>query len=180
MADESETNDTEAEGEAAPDKKGSSPIPFLIVGVLAVGLGLALPFVLPLEGGVAKDDSDPGFDHVEEIAEDLATYVPFTEDGDGIVVNLDGERMTRYLRIAFSMKIAKESEDEFRAKLAEKMPPLRDWLINHLSVYSLEEIRGAAGQNRIRREIRDQFNTIMFPKGGDRIFEILFFEFAVQ
>jgi len=180
MADEPETNDTEADGDAAPEKKGGSPVPFLIVGILAVGLGLALPFLLPLEGGVSKDEAEPIPEHHGEIAEELATYVPFTEDGEGIVVNLDGERMTRYLRIAFSMKIAKESEDEFREKLLEKMPPLRDWLINHLSVYSLEEIRGAAGQNRIRREIRDQFNTIMFPRGGDRIFEILFFEFAVQ
>ena len=180
MADEPESNDSEAENEAAPEKKSSSPIPFLIVGIVAVGLGLAVPFVIPADGSDPAKEPDPLPGHHDELPEEEVTYIPFTEDGEGIVVNLDGDRMTRYLRIAFTMKVAKESEDEFKELLAAKMPPLRNWLINNLSKNSLEDIKGPPGQNRVRREIRDQFNTIMFPKGGDRIFEILFSEFAVQ
>ncbi len=180
MADEQESKDTEGEGEAAPAKKGGSPVPFLIVGVLAVGFGLAMPMVIPFDGGDLKSNSDPLPVPRPEISEEEAAYVPFTEEGENIVVNLNGERMTRYLAIAFTMKISKESEAEFMELLAEKMPPLRNWLIGNLSKNSLEDIRGPAGQHRIRREIRDEFNTILFPKGGDRIFDILFSEFAVQ
>ena len=34
--------------------------------------------------------------------------------------------------------------------------------------------------NRIRREIRDQFNTILFPDGYDRIEQVLFQQYNVQ
>jgi flagellar basal body-associated protein FliL len=180
MADEPESKDTDAEGEGAPEKKGGSPIPFLVVGVLAVGLGLAMPFLLPVDGGLSQEESDPLPVPRPEISEAESVYVPFTAEGENIIVNLYGERMTRYLAIAFTMKIARESEADFLILLQEKMPPLRNWLIGNLSRNSLEDIRGPAGQHRIRREIRDEFNTILFPKGRDRIFDILFSEFAVQ
>ena len=34
--------------------------------------------------------------------------------------------------------------------------------------------------NRIRREIRDQFNAMLYPNGEEKIIEILFDEFVVQ
>jgi flagellar basal body-associated protein FliL len=44
----------------------------------------------------------------------------------------------------------------------------------------MEDLRGAAGQNRLRREIQDHFNTVLFEDGYDRIREVLFEEFNVQ
>jgi flagellar basal body-associated protein FliL len=53
-------------------------------------------------------------------------------------------------------------------------------LLNQISDKDLDEIRGGAGQNRLRREVRDQFNSVLFPDGYDRIFSVLFNEYNVQ
>ena len=45
---------------------------------------------------------------------------------------------------------------------------------------SLEEVKGAAGANRLRREIQDQFNTQLFADGADTIQDVLFEEFVIQ
>ena len=42
------------------------------------------------------------------------------------------------------------------------------------------EVSGKAAQNRLRREIRDEFNAKLFPDGSDQINDVLFEEFVVQ
>ena len=179
MADEPE--ETDEEGGEEVKKKGGSPLPFLLVGVIGVALGVAVPMLFPAAVApatepdtmpVPKTDLDPEFD------ESKAKYLPFN-GGDPVVVNLNDERMSRFLSVGFSIKVSEDStltEDD----LTKKGPPLMSWLISNLSANTLEDVRGQAGQNRIRREIRDQFNSILFPDGGDRIFDILFNNFAVQ
>ena len=146
--------------------------------MLGAGMGLAVPFVFPTAAGDSKDDAEPLPIHIDEIAADDAIYVDFGEEPT--VVNIKSETMGRFLNIAFSMKIAESSKKEFGELLEKKMIPLTSWLITHLSDKTMDDIRGEAGQNRLRREIRDQFNTIIFPRGGDRVFDILFSQFAVQ
>lgn len=114
--------------------------------------------------------------------EEETIFLPFG-DGDkdaGIVVNLDEGRLTRYLRIAITMQIPKASEEEFKKKLETKKIVLRNWLLSKISDLDLDDIRGAAGQNRLRREIRDQFNSVLCPDGYDQIYDVLFEEFNVQ
>ena len=45
---------------------------------------------------------------------------------------------------------------------------------------SMDDVRGAAGQNRLRREIQNEFNANLYPDGDDRILDILFEEFSIQ
>ncbi len=114
--------------------------------------------------------------------EEETIFLPFA-DGDkdtGVVVNLDEGRLTRYLRIAITMQIPKASEEEFKKKLEAKKIVLRNWLLSKISDLDLDDIRGAAGQNRLRREIRDQFNSVLCPDGYDQIYDVLFEEFNVQ
>lgn len=180
MADEPENTETEEDGEAS-SKKSGSPIPFLAIGMLGVGLGLLVPLVLPVNAEAPEDtakEPTPQPEYHQDVPEDQAVYIPFGEKS--IVVNLDGDRMSRYLSMNFFLKVSKDSKDPITNLLKDKEPPLKSWLITHLSAYTIEDVRGPAGQNKVRREIRDQFNTIMFPNGGDRIFDILFSEFAVQ
>jgi flagellar basal body-associated protein FliL len=49
-----------------------------------------------------------------------------------------------------------------------------------LSDQSLQEVSGKAGVNRVRREIREQFNAMLWPDGSEYIQDILFDEFVVQ
>jgi hypothetical protein len=45
---------------------------------------------------------------------------------------------------------------------------------------TLEEVRGAGGVNRTRREFQEQFNYLLFGDGPDKIMDVLFEEFVVQ
>lgn len=171
MADEPEN---EEEGVEEPEGK-SSVLPWIAVGILCTGGGAAIPFLFPagapLKGNV--EETEPSY---ELPAVEDTTFVPFEE----VVVNLDDGRMTRFLRVGVTLQVAKDKEAEITALLETKKPVLKNWLLSQISEKTLEDIRGPAGQNRLRREIRDQFNMVLFPDGFDRIYDVLFDEFGVQ
>ena len=177
MAGEPEKEDVETQNESAPKKGG--PLPFIAVGILGTGLGLAVPFLLPSSPAASgHDDGEAKRPPIHETDEKKMTYIPFTEKP--IVANLNDGRMTRYVNVAVSLKISKEKEAEIRRLIDQKLPELRDWTVRHLSGKTLDDIRGEAGMNRLRREIGDSFNEMLFPDGYDRIYDVLFPEFAVQ
>lgn len=174
MADEPEN--TEAEGASDSETK-SSPLPWILVTLLCGGAGVAIPFMLPAP---AAEDPEPVVEYepppFEAPDPDETAFVPF----ESVVVNLDEGSLTRYLRVAVAFQVAKEDELDITARIEEKKVLLKSWLINKISDKGLEEIRGAAGQNRLRREIRDEFNSVLFPDGFDRIYDVLFDEYNVQ
>ena len=61
-----------------------------------------------------------------------------------------------------------------------RIPILRTWLTSHLADKSMEDVRGKAGINRLRREIQDQFNALLFDDGHERVRDVLFEEFHVE
>ncbi len=172
MAEEAKPNGEDGEGDGA-GKAG--PLPWILVTLLCGGMGMAIPYFMPSSGGdaAAEEQSEPVF---EMLAPEETAFVPF----DAVVVNLDEGALTRYLRVAVTLQVPKEEEDSIKLKIEEKRAVLKNWLLNQISDKSLEEIRGGAGQNRMRREIRDQFNSVLFPDGYDRIYNVLFDEYNVQ
>lgn len=114
--------------------------------------------------------------------EEETVFLPFgdTEEAQRIVVNLDEGRLTRYLSVSITMQIPKTAEEDFKKKVEAKRILLRNWLLSKISDLDIEDIRGAAGQNRLRREIRDHFNSVLCPDGYDQIYDVLFEEFNVQ
>jgi len=82
--------------------------------------------------------------------------------------------------MAITLQIPKSQEEIFKTRIEAKRILLRNWLLSKGSDLDLEDIRGAAGQNRLRREIRDHFNTVLCPDGYDQIYDVLFEEFTVQ
>lgn len=103
----------------------------------------------------------------------------FVAFGD-VVVNLAEERLTRYLRVQLILVVDAADEKEFVEALPRNKAILRNWLISYLSDRSLKEVSGAAGVNRLRREILDQFNALLYPDGGEKIRDILFEQFNIQ
>jgi flagellar FliL protein len=67
-----------------------------------------------------------------------------------------------------------------KSALESRKPILQTWLTSHLADKTLEEVRGKVGVNRLRREIQDNFNALLFTDGRERIQDILFEEFHVQ
>lgn len=168
-------------GESAGGSPKGSVLPWILVGVLSVGAGSAAPLLMP---AVATTDNEPAKSRpdYELPKEEETVFIPFGERGkdQSVVVNLNDGRMTRYLRIAVALQVPKSKELQIIPLLEGKEVLLRNWLLSLISDKSLDEIRGAAGQNRMRREIRDHFNDVLFPDGLDQIYDVLFEEFNVQ
>lgn len=170
MADEPQ----ETQDQAAASSAGTGVIGWIAVGVLGAAAGFAVPFFLPT--AEVTQAEEPEATYYELLPPDKAMFIEFGE----VTVNLDEGRMNRYLRLKISLQINKDEEESILETLEKRRLILRNWLLSHLSDKDLDSIRGAAGQNMLRREIRDQFNTVLFPDGYDRIHDVLFEEFNVQ
>ena len=157
------------EAAAKPSKLKALMLP-LIIGVVCGGLGFAVPLLFPsLVGGEPVPVEVPKPD---------AMFVPF---GD-VVVNLNEGRMNRYLRIKITLQGLGNAEKlaTTTTLVESKKAILTSWALGYLADMSMEDIRGAAGQNRLRREILDHFNSVLFPDGEDQFDDLLFEEFNVQ
>lgn len=97
-----------------------------------------------------------------------------------VVVNLGEDRLTRYLRVKVMLVVEGNREKAIQEMIQREKPFLKNWLIGYLSDLSMKEVGRAAAVNRIRREIRSQFNTLLDPAGSEPIAEVLFDEFVVQ
>ena len=180
---------------------GGSIVPWIAVGVLSAGFGSAVPFLLagqqthaasgdaehsttvePGEHGKSGNSQSKKVTTFTMAKQEDTIFLPFGEPGkdQSVVVNLDEGRMSRYLRIAITLQIPKSQEETFKKLIEAKKIVLRNWLLSKISDLDLDDIRGAAGQNRLRREIREQFNAVLCPDGYDQIYDVLFEEFNVQ
>jgi flagellar basal body-associated protein FliL len=140
-----------------------------VLGFVCGGLGFALFASLP---GMTKS-ADAG---ASEPKEAVPAFVPFGE----VVVNLDEGRMSRYLRLNITLQVDESVVTDTTANVESTKAILRNWLLGYLSDLQMEDIRGAAGQNRIRREVQNHFNDILSPSGTDVVQDVLFEEFTIQ
>lgn len=103
-------------------------------------------------------------------------YVQFGE----VIVNLNEDRLTRYLKIKILLVCDAREEKELTDLVQRRKPLLKNWLIAYLSDKSLQEVSGASGVNKLRRAIWHQFNTELYSDGSEKILDICFEEFVVQ
>lgn len=151
---------------------------WIVLGVLAlvaVAAGFAVPWVL--SGTTIRHHSEATATSPQHSKkEEKTAFVAF---GD-VVVNLHEERLTRYLRLKIVLEVEESEERYIQELLNKRKAPLKSWLIGYLADRTLEEVRGTVGINRIRREIRDHFNEMLFPDGREVIRQVHFEEFTVQ
>jgi len=157
-----------AEEKEAPPKKGKGGMLVVaVVGAIALGAGFAVPRLLVSDG--------PKKDHVEEKTR-KPVFLPF---GD-LVVSLGEERHNRYLRLKTILVIDGNEEKAITEHFEKQKAYLKNWLIGYLSDLTLSEVSGEGSVNRLRREIKDQFNLMLWPDGKALLLEVLFDEFVVQ
>jgi flagellar protein FliL len=161
-----------------PKKGGLKKVVILgVVGLIVTGAGAAVPLLLPAKepgGSAAKGHGSEG--EGRRTGQEKPAFVPF---GD-VVVNLAEERLTRYLRVKLVLVVDQLEEKEMTEEVAKHKAILKNWLIGYLSDKSLKEVNGAANVNRLRREIQEQFNSLMGAGKVDKIRDVLFEEFVVQ
>ena len=151
-----------------------------MIAILAAGGGFAVPYMFPqLFGATSPEGSaSNGAEQASLLPQEnqKPAFIPFGET----TVNLDDGRLNRYLRLVITLQVDEAQESEIKELIEAKRAILKNWLLSYLSDKDMDDIRGAAGQNRLRREIQDYFNTVLFSDGYDRIHDVLFEEFNIQ
>jgi flagellar basal body-associated protein FliL len=151
-----------------------------VIAALSVAGGLATPYVASQVAGKTSDTKasqlDPNAPPPMPGATGEVAYIDFGES----LVNLDDARLNRYLRVKITLQVDKNQETAISELIESRKIVLKNWLLGYLSDRDMQDIRGAAGQNRLRREIHSYFNATLFPDGYDRIHDVLFEEFNVQ
>jgi flagellar basal body-associated protein FliL len=97
----------------------------------------------------------------------------------GLIVNLNDERLNRYLRINLVVQVDPSRHQVINDLVDRKREVMKNWLIKTLSDYTLDEVRGKAGQDAIRKELSTGLNTLLGSE-PDAIQDVLFTEFNVQ
>ena len=116
------------------------------------------------------------------LAEKGTDQLPWPYDKmEAVVANLDEPGVTRYVRVTVTLEMSPEmSREKGEGYLEERKMILRDWLTTYFAGLSLEDVRGSRNLEKIKRQVQDQFNEILFPNGSPYVRRVLFKEFAVQ
>ena len=156
--------------EPAPKKTGL--VTWLLLGVIALAAtaaGASAPFLIAGNKSTAAKEA-------EQEANIKPAFVTFGE----VQVNLAEERMTRFIRVKLILVADVLHEKQVTDAVTKNKAILKNWLISYLSDKSIRDVTGGAGVNRSRREIQDQFNSVLFPDGSEKIRDVLFEEYIVQ
>ncbi len=189
MADEKERQQdkqTEQGKDPAGGKKMGIFIWLILGAVVAAGAtgGFALSQLLGGQPAPA-DTAEPAEPEKDEIFTPAAATPgqkswPY-DKLDPIVANLDEPGVSRFVRVSVILEISPQMDPvkgpEF---LDEKKVLLQDWMTTYFAGLSLEDVRGSRSLTRIKREIQDQINQLLFGNEKPYVQRVLFKEFAVQ
>ncbi|MDH4201298.1 MAG: flagellar basal body-associated FliL family protein [Phycisphaerae bacterium] len=196
MAEEKETTRAETEAEQTPEQpqtetpsSGSGPMLYtwLILGAVTLagsGGGFALSHLM---GGTTPTD----LEIVNEAAnQENAINAMLTkqtdqrvwiEEFEPVLANLDEPGVTRYVRLTITLEMSPELDEiKGREFMAVKKMLVRDWMTTYLAGLSLEDVRGSRNLNQIKKDVLQQCNELLFPKGQPFVKRVFFKEFAVQ
>ncbi len=163
---------------AAGAVQSSGAMAWIVTGVLALAAGAA-GFAFPYFVSELRRSADASQVEAAEKAPRRKSIPAFIHFGE-LVVNLAEERLTRYVSVDLSLQVDENDQRAVTELVDKHRAVLRNWLIGYLSDKRLDDVRGTAGVNRLRREILEHFNAILFPNGYDKIQDVLFVDFKVQ
>jgi flagellar FliL protein len=155
---------------ASPAGKKRGKLPLIIVAVVCVAAGAALPMFVPIPGMGAKP--------AEAKPKKPANYA--TVPVGDLVVNLAEDRMNRYLRMKLSVKVEAEEEKKVTDLVTKHKAAMKSKLISYLAGKTLKDVSGSVGVNKLQREILEKFDDILYPDGESKVKEVLFEEYVVQ
>ncbi len=156
-----------AAADASAPKKSKKLI-FIVVGLVCVAGGAAVPLLL---NGAAF-----GKGKSEKKVEKKTAIVPFGE----VVVNLTEDRMNRYLRLKLAVLADADAEKEVTDKLTKQKAAVKSRLIGYLAGKTLKDVSGTVGVNRLQRETLEKIDDVIYPDGDSKVRDVLFEEYVVQ
>jgi flagellar basal body-associated protein FliL len=196
MADEKEkkeekTTPASTEAKAPTEKeapaKGKGLFVWLIIAIVVLAGGVGGFALSVMMGGSASPEPnltqaapvEPAFDPLMAKTDTQKSWL-YTKM-DSIVANLDEPGVTRYVKVSIILELSPKLDSiNGEIFLEEKKILLQDWMTTYLAGLSLEDVRGSRNLNRIKREVLDQFNKLLFGPDKAYVEKVLFKEFAVQ
>jgi flagellar basal body-associated protein FliL len=199
MADKKEKKEDQAPEEAAEKKEeggggdnaksgGLGLITWLVIAGISFagmvgGFALAQLMAAPAEEEVVEE---PKENLTKESYNELYTETPqearsWSYDLEPTVGNLDEAGSMRFLRVSISLEMSPELDAEkSMGYLDEREAVMKDFITTYVAGLSLERVKGSSNLNRIKKELRDGFNELLFPEGKPLVLRVFLREFAIQ
>lgn len=183
MADENEQQLTDAimgEGGDSAGPKGGPMIWVVLVVVLMIGAGggfLASRMMATGPSEVSAEEPAPmpvGVPQPRANSDQMEFF-----EFEPITVNLDEERLRRFIQATISLAIRKDEMKEAKKLLEDRMKQVRSWLNIYLAGRTVQDLRGSKNLQRIQREIAEMLNERLWPDRRPVIREV-FLEGQVQ
>ena len=159
---------------ASPAKAKRGKLPLIVVSVLAVGGGVAVPMFVNVPALFGKDA------HAKAKAKHGSELDTVAVPVGDIVVNLSEDRMSRYLRVKIAVKVDAHDEKAITALVAKHKAAMKSKIIGHLAGKGMKDVGGTVGVAKLQREILEKFDDILYPDGDSKLQEVLFEEYVVQ
>lgn len=147
----------------------------MLVAVVGVGAGGGYAVNRLLRGSPAPPEG-PQIETPDEPGAKELVYIDFAP----VTVTLNTPQKDRFIRATITLAVRKKHEKDVNERVEKKKPLLHDKLITYASGLTLDDVGDAKNLNKIRREILEAFNDILWPDGEPLIHHLLFKEFAVM
>jgi flagellar basal body-associated protein FliL len=188
MAKEEEKAKEDSKPQASGEKKGGGLFYWLLLGAVIIAGstgGFALSQLIGGQEPAAatspqEEETKKEAENALLAAEEQQSSWPY-EKLEPVLANLDEPGVTRYVRVTVTLEMSRDMDrikgEEF---LNSRQMVLRDWMTTYFAGLSLEDCRGTRNLSRIKKEVVENFNKILFPQSKPFVESVLFKEFAVQ
>jgi flagellar basal body-associated protein FliL len=194
-ADEKKKSEGDEKKKPKKEKKQGEPITkstwIIAASIVVAGIlgGFALAQLLGpsgppklAEAGEVTDtkDTKKTWDQlVTENAENKKAW--YYDQLEPIIGNLDEPGITRHVRATIVLEISSEMDQEKGYLfLQDKKVVISDFLSTYFAGLSLERVRGSRNRTRIKNEIKEHLNDLLFPDSKPFISNVLTQDFSVQ
>ncbi|MCB1163493.1 MAG: flagellar basal body-associated FliL family protein [Candidatus Krumholzibacteriia bacterium] len=177
MAEDTKDNPAEEQEEQQAEARPRRSLPrrpIVFAGIAAVELALAFALAhfvilprLPAQETDAVADSLAALAAAEPQRGNIVLM-------DDVVVNLQGDDGSHFLKVAPGLEV---SDSKVEAEIAERMPELRDLIIDHLASRAVNEVVDREGREKVKQDLLDDINSRL-QKG--QLLNIYFSDFVVQ
>jgi len=152
--------------EVAAQPKGKKKLFIILAAVLVLILAAGGAAVMLLGKSAGKHE-------VASVEEDKGP--PIYESLESFTVNLSGG--DTYLQVEVKLLL---SDTDFQEKLKQRMPEIRNDILNLLSSKTPDDLSTLEGKNKLAADIQADINGLLKVKAGKGVKKVLFGLFLIQ
>ncbi len=167
-----------AEPPGGPNRMVSLVVLTVLV-LLAGGGGLIVgKMLMPSPQTVNAQPNPDAWLEAPEADDDDVSYEYI--DMDRMTISLKSNRGPMFLIAVITLKVKEPYFDAVSKQVQRKSREIKDMLNNYLGSFYDKEVLGSTNQNRIKRELADRLNNLLWPGKRPGIKEILFSEWHLN